>query len=109
MQFAEKSDIISKINEYMTARKSKQPLNFPSAGSVFKRPEGFFVGKLINDAGLKGYAIGGAKVSEKHAGFIINFNNAKTEDIKNLIKYIQKVIFEKFNVKLESEVEIIGE
>jgi len=103
----------SKIKELMTdldgRRKDKQPLDMPSAGSVFRRPEGFFVGKLIEDSGLKGYTIGGAQVSSKHCGFIVNAGNAKTKDVTDLILYIQKTIKEKFDVELITEVKIVGE
>lgn len=95
------------ICEFQTARKTKQPLEFPSAGSVFKRPEGNFAGKLIQDCGLKGFSIGGAQVSEKHSGFIINTGNATCSDVMNLIKHIQKTVFEKFDVKLECELKFI--
>ncbi|CCJ33558.1 MULTISPECIES: UDP-N-acetylmuramate dehydrogenase [Caloramator] len=90
-------------------RAEKQPLNYPSAGSVFKRPEGYYAGKLIEDAGLKGAKVGGAMVSEKHAGFIINFDNATCEDVLNLIKLIQTKVYEKFGVMLETEVKYLGE
>lgn len=90
-------------------RREKQPLQYPSAGSVFKRPEGYYTGKLIEDCGLKGYSIGGAQVSELHAGFIINYNSATSKDILELIKYIQIKVNDKFGVLLETEVKIIGE
>ena len=97
------------IREFQNARKEKQPLEFPSAGSVFKRPEGFFAGKLIQDCDLKGYSVGGAQVSEKHSGFIINTGNASCEDVKKLIKKIQNTVFEKFNVELECELKFISD
>ncbi len=97
------------ICEFQTARKTKQPLEYPSAGSVFKRPEGHFAGKLIQDCNLKGYSIGGAQVSEKHCGFIINTGNATCDDVKNLIKYIQETVFEKFGVSLECELKFISD
>ena len=102
-------EIKSKMDEYKTARNTKQPINFPSAGSTFKRPEGYFAGKLIEDAGLKGYRIGGAEVSTLHAGFVINADNATSKDILESISYIQKTVNEKFGVNLETEVKIIGE
>lgn len=108
----EKGDIIAiknRMEELNKRRADKQPLNYPSAGSTFKRPEGYFAGKLIEDAGLKGYSIGGAKVSEKHAGFIINYNNATAKDIIELVKRVQEIVYEKFNVLLEPEIKIIGE
>jgi len=90
-------------------RKDKQPLEFPSAGSTFKRPEGYFAGKLIMDAGLKGYAIGDAMVSEKHCGFVVNNGEATFEDVYSLIKHIQKTVHDQFGVELKREVKIIGE
>lgn len=94
----------------LTARRNeKQPVNFPSAGSFFKRPEGYFAGKLIQDAGLKGLQIGGAQVSELHSGFIINRGNASASDILQLMEVVQARVYEKFHVKLEPEVRIIGE
>lgn len=90
-------------------RLEKQPLELPSAGSTFKRPEGNFAGKLIEDAGLKGFSVGGAKVSEKHAGFVVNYNNATCLDILNLVKHIKLKVFEKENINLECEIRIIGD
>lgn len=102
----------NKIKNYMSdlnqRRKAKQPLEFPSAGSVFKRPHNNFAGKLIMDAGLKGFSIGGAQISEKHCGFIINKDNAKAQDVLDLIKYIQQVVNQKFNIWLETEIKFIG-
>ena len=89
-------------------RKEKQPLEYPSAGSTFKRPEGYFAGKLIQDAGLMGYRVGGAMVSEKHAGFVINYDNATTNDILNLMDHIKSEVYMRFGVELEPEVKIIG-
>ena len=88
----------------MGRRKSKQPLEYPSAGSVFKRPEGYFAGGLIEECGLKGKQIGGAQVSEKHAGFIVNKGGATCKDVCGLIKYIQDVVLEKKGVSLECEI-----
>ena len=102
-------EIDEKIAELTHLRQSKQPLEYPSCGSVFKRPEGYFTGKLIQDAGLQGYQIGGAQVSKKHAGFIVNIDNATATDYMDLIRHIQKVILEKDGVSLEPEVRIIGE
>lgn len=99
--------ISSYMKELMNRRKEKQPLQYPSAGSTFKRPTGHFAGKLIMDAGLKGYQIGGAVVSEKHCGFIINRGDATAEDILALIKHVQKVVLSKYNVLLEPEVRIL--
>lgn len=90
------------------ARIEKQPLEFPSAGSTFKRPEGYFAGKLIMDAGLRGYAIGGAQVSEKHCGFIINKGNATAKDVLDLIRYVQNKVMEEHHVMLETEVKMLG-
>jgi UDP-N-acetylmuramate dehydrogenase len=103
-----KSDIKALMDEYTERRQNKQPLDMPSAGSIFKRPEGYYAGKLIEDAGLRGMTIGGAQVSEKHCGFIINKGDATARDIYNLIKHIQKTIYERFGVKLETEVKLIG-
>lgn len=97
------------MNEVGIKRKTKQPLNLPSAGSVFKRPEGYFAGKLIEDCGLKGFSVGGASVSELHAGFIVNNNNATAKDVIELIHHIQNEVYKKFGVMLEIEVKIIGE
>lgn len=101
--------IKSRMDELNKRRSDKQPLNFPSAGSTFKRPEGYFASKLIDDSQLKGYSIGGAMVSEKHAGFIINYKDATAADVLQLIKKVQEVVKEKFNVDIEPEVKIIGE
>lgn len=103
-------DSIKDVVEDLTKkREAKQPLEYPSAGSTFKRPEGYFAGKLIQDAGLKGYKIGGAAVSEKHSGFVINKSNATATDILNLIKHIQNEVKTQFGVDLHTEVRIIGE
>ena len=104
-----KEKIKARIAELSQQRRDKQPLQFPSAGSTFKRPQGYFAGKLISDAGLQGYTIGGAQVSTKHAGFIINTGNATSQDILSLIQHCQAVVFEKFGVNLETEVKILGE
>lgn len=97
------------VNELTLKRESKQPLEYPSAGSTFKRPEGYFAGKLIQDAGLKGFSIGGAAVSEKHSGFVINKGGATAKDILDLIKYIQDEVKKQFGIELHTEVRIIGE
>ena len=102
-------DIKAKCDELLNKRKESQPLEYPSAGSTFKRPEGFFAGKLISDAGLKGLSIGGAEVSEKHAGFIINKDHASSSDIYELIKEVQRRILEKDGVELVPEVRFLGE
>lgn len=90
-------------------RTSKQPLELPSGGSTFKRPEGYFAGKLIDDAGLRGLRHGGAQISEKHCGFVVNVDNAKCKDVLELISVVQKVIRDKFNVELETEIKLLGE
>ena len=102
-------EIEQKIHDNMKYRKEKQPLDMPSAGSTFKRKDGVIVSKLIDEAGLKGFSIGNALVSEKHAGFIVNKGNATAIDVIELIKYVQKVIYEKYDVKIEPEIEIVGE
>ncbi len=102
-------DIKVKMDELTVQRTTKQPLQLPSAGSVFKRPEGYFAGKLIQDSGLKGCRIGGAQVSELHSGFIVNVGNATAEDVLSLIKHIQLEVEERFGVKLETEVRLVGE
>ena len=105
----DKEEILSRIDDFQQRRREKQPLEYPSAGSTFKRPEGYFAGKLIQDAGLGGYSIGGAQVSSKHCGFIINSNNASTADILSLIRHVQDVVMSKFGVRLECEVRFLGE
>ncbi len=97
----------SQAKEFMSRRMEKQPLDYPSCGSTFKRPEGYFAGKLIEDSGLKGFAVGGAEVSEKHAGFVINSNNASTKDVIELMRHIQKTVYENFGVKLEPEIRLL--
>ena len=97
------------MDELKEKRVSKQPLEYPSAGSTFKRPEGYFAGKLIQDAGLRGFQVGGAQVSEKHCGFVINRDHATSADICNLMDQVSEVVFEKFGVRLEAEVKKIGE
>ncbi len=106
----QKSDphlIQSKMQELLQRRKDKQPLEYPSAGSVFKRPEGYFAGALIEQSGLKGRRIGGAAVSEKHAGFIVNLGGATTNDVLSLIRVCQQTVKEKFNVSLETEIQMV--
>ena len=100
--------IKEKMADFAARRREKQPLNYPSAGSTFKRPEGHFAGKLIEDAGLKGKTIGGAQVSQKHAGFIINTGDATTEDILELMDCCVETVYNKFGVRLEPEVRFIG-
>ena len=102
-------EIKAKMEEFNSQRRDKQPLNYANAGSTFKRPEGNFAGKLIMDAGLRGYRIGGAQVSEKHCGFIINDGTACAADIKDLMEEVTKIVKHKMNVELEPEVIMIGE
>ncbi len=102
-------EIDAKIADLTYQRESKQPLEYPSAGSVFKRPPGYFAGKLIQDSGLQGKGVGGAEVSTKHAGFIINKNNATATDYIETIKMVQCTVKEKFDIELEIEVKIVGE
>ena len=100
-------EIKSKMDEYAKYRKEKQPIEYPSAGSTFKRGNDFITAKLIDECGLKGYQIGGAQVSEKHAGFIINKGSATAEDVKQLMKYVEEQVYNKFGKKIETEIEII--
>ncbi|MCT4598499.1 MAG: UDP-N-acetylmuramate dehydrogenase [Vallitalea sp.] len=104
-----KDDISSIINDLNNRRRTKQPLEFPSAGSTFKRPVGYYAGKLIMDSDLRGYSIGNAQVSEKHCGFIINKGDAKADDVIKLIHHVTNTVKDKYNVTLETEVRIIGE
>ncbi|MBO5088540.1 MAG: UDP-N-acetylmuramate dehydrogenase [Lachnospiraceae bacterium] len=101
--------IAARMEELAIARKTKQPLEFPSAGSTFKRPEGYFAGKLIMDAGLRGYQVGGAQVSEKHCGFVINKGGATAQDVLQLVADVKKKVYEEFQVELEPEVKMVGE
>ena len=103
----DKAEIEAQMTDVMGRRVEKQPLEYPSAGSVFKRPEGYFAGALIEQSDLKGKRIGGAMVSEKHAGFIINYDNATTTDVINLIKHCQKTVFDKFGVELHTEIKFV--
>lgn len=109
LQKGDYSSIEAKMKDLTERRVSKQPLEYPSAGSTFKRPEGYFAGKLIEDAGLRGVRYGDAQVSEKHCGFVINVGEATFDHVITLIRMIQKVVYDKFNVKLEPEVKIIGD
>ena len=101
--------ITDRITELAQKRREKQPLEFASAGSTFKRPEGLFAGKLIQDAGLRGYSVGDAQVSEKHAGFVINRGNASAAQIRKLIEDVQRIVLEDSGVQLEREVIFLGE
>lgn len=99
--------IFEKMQGFMRARSEKQPLEYPSAGSTFKRAPGYFTAKLIDDAGLKGYSVGGAQVSEKHAGFVINRGGATSEDVRTLVKHIQESVYKNSGVEIECEIKII--
>jgi UDP-N-acetylmuramate dehydrogenase len=103
------AQIKSRCDELNARRREKQPLEYPSAGSTFKRPEGYFASKLIDDANLKGFKLGGAMVSDKHCGFVINYDNATSMDIFNLMKEVKNTVYDKFGVTLEPEVRLIGE
>lgn len=109
LKYGNKEEIHKLMLEYAKARMDKQPIEFPSAGSTFKRGKDFITAKLIDECGLKGFCIGGAKVSTKHAGFIINAGGASTKDILELITYVKKTVFEKTGKKIELEVEVVGE
>ncbi len=108
LQPGEQEEIQARMRELMEKRNSKQPVQYPSAGSTFKRPEGYFAGKLIEDAGLKGVAVGGAQVSVLHSGFVINTGGATATDILDLMALVQNTVYDQFGVKLEPEVRIIG-
>lgn len=108
LNYGDKNEIKAKIDEQLKVRKEKQP-NLPSAGSTFKRGEDYITSKLIDECGLKGYKIGGAQVSEKHAGFIVNSEEATAQDIIELIDYVKKVVYEKTGKAIKLEVEILGE
>ena len=107
LEIGNKSTIKDKMETIKKQRWAKQPKDFPNAGSVFKRPKGYYVGAIMDELKLKGFTIGGAKISEKHGGFIVNFNNATGQDILGIIKQVQSVVFEKFGVELEIEQRII--
>lgn len=109
LQHGNYDEIKAVMDDLTYRRESKQPLEYPSCGSVFKRPPGYFAGKLIQDSNLQGTRIGGAEVSKKHAGFIVNVHNATASDYISLIRHVQKTVKEKFGVSLEREVRIIGE
>lgn len=109
LERGDEEKIRSRMEELREQRKTKQPLEYPSAGSTFKRPEGYFAGKLIMDAGLRGFCVGGAQVSEKHCGFVINTGDATAADVVGLICEIQRRVEEQFGVKLEPEVRFLGE
>lgn len=108
-EYGNKEEIQAKMQEYLKFRKEKQPITYPSAGSTFKRGEDFITAKLIDECGLKGYNIGGAKISELHAGFIVNTGTATANDVLKLVKYTKEKVFKKFNKTIELEIEVIGE
>lgn len=109
LPIGEKETILAEIAEFDRKRAEKQPLEYPSAGSTFKRPEGYFAGKLIMDAGLRGYRVGDIMVSEKHCGFVVNVGNGTASEVRQLINDVQRIIYEKNQVKLEPEVRFLGE
>ena len=109
LEHGSREAIDDRMKELAEARRSKQPLEYPSAGSTFKRPEGYFAGKLIMDAGLRGYFVGGAQVAEKHCGFVINKGGATASDVVELIRDVQHDVDDKFGVTLEPEVKMLGE
>lgn len=109
LQPGDRQAIMDRMQELAEQRKSKQPLEYPSAGSMFKRPEGFFAGKLIQDAGLAGYSVGGAQVSEKHCGFVINRGNATAEDVRELVRQVADRVEQTFGVRLEPEVRYLSQ
>ncbi|MGE5454584.1 MAG: UDP-N-acetylmuramate dehydrogenase [Methylocystaceae bacterium] len=104
-----RDEITAQMQKLSSCRREKQPLDFPSAGSTFKRPPGYYVGPLLEELGLKGYAIGGAQVSQKHGGFIINRGGASADDVLALINYVQEQVFKAKGIRLETEVRIVGE
>ena len=108
LEQGDKTVIRNRMDELARARREKQPLEYPSAGSTFKRPEGYFAGALIQDAGLKGYTVGGAQVSEKHSGFVVNRGGATAEEVLFLIKQVQKKVKSRFGVTMEPEVRMVG-
>ena len=108
LEKGKKEEIKAKMDEYSQYRKTKQPIEYPSAGSTFKRGKDYITAKLIDDAGLKGYSIGDAVVSTKHSGFVINKGNASAKDVLDLVKYIKDTIEEKFNKNIELEIEVVG-
>lgn len=108
LQPGDGAQIRAKMEDIFTRRKQKQPLEYPSAGSVFKRPQGNYAGTMIEACGLKGFTVGGAQVSEKHAGFIINTGSATASDVKRVIEHVQNEVFLKYSVRLEPEIKFIG-
>ena len=109
LRHGDREEILEKMEDLARQRKEKQPLEYASAGSTFKRPEGYFAGKLIMDAGLRGYSIGGARVSEKHCGFVVNTGRASAADIAEVIREVQEKVKDKFEVSLETEIIFLGD
>lgn len=109
LENGDKVEIKALMADFNERRRDKQPLNYASAGSTFKRPEGYFAGKLIEDCGLKGYAVGGAMVSDKHAGFVVNTGGATTVDILGVINHCKEEVYKKYGIELQCEVRILGE
>lgn len=109
LQKGDSGEILERMRDYAERRNTKQPVQYPSAGSFFKRPPGYFAGKLVQDAGCKGLSVGGAQISELHSGFMINTGGATATDIVTLMKLVQNTVYDKFGVELEPEVRIIGE
>ena len=109
LEEGEEEKIRARMKELSDMRTSKQPLEYPSAGSTFKRPEGYFAGKLIMDSGLRGYRVGGAQVSEKHCGFVINTGDATARDVRVLMEDVKRIVYDKYGVTLEPEVKFLGE
>ena len=109
LEAGKSEEISAKMNDFNGRRRDKQPLEYPSAGSTFKRPTGYFAGKLIMDSGLAGYRVGGAMVSPKHCGFVINYDHATSTDIYRLIQDVQRIVKDKYGVTLETEVKLIGD
>jgi UDP-N-acetylmuramate dehydrogenase len=107
--YGDKDSILRDITDYNQRRNDKQPLEYPSAGSTFKRPEGYFAGKLIMDAGLAGFRIGDVMVSDKHCGFVVNVGNGNAAQVRELVKEVDRIVFEKFQVHLEPEIRFLGE
>ena len=109
LQAGEQTEILATMDDLLKKRREKQPLEYPSAGSTFKRPEGYFAGKLIQDADLRGYRVGDIMVSEKHCGFVVNVGQGTAKDVHQLIEDVQNIVYEKFQVRLEPEVRFLGE
>lgn len=109
LRHGDREEILERMEDLARQRKEKQPLEYASAGSTFKRPEGYFAGKLIMDAGLRGYSIGGARVSEKHCGFVVNTGRASAADIAEVIREVQEKVKDKFEVSLETEIIFLGD